>query len=156
MSRPYTPDTNYQLVSHAAVILVLLILLVSAGYYFVVARPDEFAAREAMAEAFELASTQWEERRPASYRYVVDRQCDCPVEVDRAYVVTVDEGTRDAVFPIPVEASSGAILESPVAPVWLEDVIDNIERVLRSGGEVDTCRPCSRRKRSRTCWPRPT
>ena len=137
VSRPYKPESNYQLMSHVAVILVLLILLVSAGYYFVVARPDEFAARDAMAEAFELASTQWEERKPASYRYVVDRNCDCPPEIDRAYVVTVSEGARDASFPIPVEASTGAILEAPVDPVWLEDVIDNIERVLRSGGEVD-------------------
>jgi hypothetical protein len=137
MSRTYRPETKYQLMSHVAVVLLLLILTVSVGYYMFLARPDEFAARLEMMEALEAANARWDERAPAEYRYVVDRSCDCPPEIDRAYVVTVDSNGRAAAFPIPVESSAGVVLDAPVTPVWLENIVDDIERTLRSGSDVE-------------------
>ena len=138
MSRAYRPETKYQVTSLIAVVLLLLIVFVSVGYFFFLARPDQFAAQNELSRAFADATALWQERRPAAYRYVVDRQCNCPPEVDRAYVVTVDRDGRRAAFSIPVESSAGLLLDRPENPVWLETVVDDIARALESGDEITT------------------
>ena len=136
MSRAYRPETKYQVTSLIAVVLLLLIVFGSVGYFFFLARPDQFAAQNELSRAFADATALWQERRPAAYRYVVDRQCNCPPEVDRAYVVTVDRDGRRAAFSIPVESSAGLLLDRPENPVWLETVVDDIARALESGDEI--------------------
>ena len=137
MSKAYKPETKYQATSLIAVVLLLMIIFVSVGFFFFLAKPEELALRTAMTESFEAAAARWRERRPPAYRYVVDRYCDCPPEVDRAYVVTVDGSGRRAEFPIPVESSAGLLLDSPPSPVWLSSLMSEIEQTLRDDRPVE-------------------
>ena len=136
--RVYKPRTNYQVTNHFAVLLVLLIIFVSIGYFLLLGKPEETAANLASLEQLAEARNRWSENAPSSYHYVVDRSCDCPPETSAAYAVTVEPTGRSAAFPIPVEAASGGMLDAPADPVWIEDLFVLIERVLQSGGAVDT------------------
>jgi hypothetical protein len=136
MSRAYRPETPYQITSLIAVVLLLLIVFVSVGFFFFLARPDQFAAQNDLSRAFDEARALWQARRPAAYRYVLDRQCNCPPEIDRAYVVTVDREGQRATFPIPVESTAGILLDSPTSPVWLESIIADIGRALDGGENI--------------------
>jgi len=133
MSKKYRPDGKYQVTSHVAAILLVLIIFVSVSYYFFLARPDEQAARLEAGDAFSAAQSLWETRRPAEYRYVVDRSCNCPEEDSRAYTIIVRNGQSSAEFAIPVESSAGILVTSPPRPVVIDDVFDVIERAQRSG-----------------------
>ena len=137
MSRKYRPDGTYQLTTHVAVVLLVLILFVAVGYFFSLAKPDEHASRLAMSEELQENRARWENRRPATFQYVVDRGCDCPDEVSKAYIVTEESGRRATRFPIPVESSTGVMLDAPPNPVWIDDIFELAEKTLRSGKPID-------------------
>lgn len=137
MSKHYQPEGRFQVTSLIAVILLLLILFVSVSYFFFLAKPDEQARRLEMQEEFEAARALWASERPDSFRYVVDRACDCPDEDSRAYLVTERGGRRSAEFPIPVESSAGILITTPPRPVWLEDIFETVERALRSNTAIE-------------------
>jgi hypothetical protein len=133
----YKPSTKYLVTNHFAVLLVLLIIFVAVGYFLLLGKPEETAANLAALEELAEARIRWSENAPDMYRYVVDRHCECPPETGAAYIVTVSPTERMAAFPIPVEAASGAILDAPDDPVWIEDLFALIERALQSGSIVD-------------------
>ncbi len=137
MTKKYQPTGTYQLTTHIAVVLLLLILIVSVGYFFFLGRPDESAARLAMQEEWQVAQALWQDRKPGQYRYVVDRSCKCPNEIDTAYVATIGRSSREAEFLIPIESSAGLLLTTPPDPVWIDDVFELIQRRLWSGGVVE-------------------
>jgi hypothetical protein len=137
MSKKYRPEGRYQVTSHAAAIIIVLIIFVSVSYYFFLARPDEQAQRIDALESLAAAESRWEENRPAAFRYVVDRSCDCPDEDGRAYTVTERDGRLTAEFAIPVESSAGILVTAPPRPVGIEDVFAVVERSLRSGKLIE-------------------
>lgn len=137
MSRKYNLEGRYQVTSHIAVILFLLILFVSVSYFFFLAKPDEQASRLEMLDEFETAQALWQSRQPESFRYVVDRICNCPDEDGRAYLVIQHDGQRSAQFPIPVESRTGILITIPPAPVWIEDIFEIVERALRSNTAIE-------------------
>ena len=137
MARNYTPSTKYLFSNHFSVLIVLLIIFVSVGYFIFLGKPGEEAERLRLLEEYAQAKETWAEAAPASYRYVVDRDCDCAAETDRAYTVTATHAGRVAEFPIPVEASSGEMLTGPRDPVWIEDLFSMIGRALDGGALVN-------------------
>jgi hypothetical protein len=137
MSKIYRPDGRYQLTSHAAAILVVMIIFVSVSYYFFLARPDEQAQASNALDALDAAKARWAENRPAAFRYVVDRRCDCPDEDSRAYTVTERDGNLSAEFAIPVESTAGILITAPPRPVAIRDIFAVIERSVRSGNLLD-------------------
>ncbi len=137
MTKKYQPTSTYQLTTLIAVVLLLLILFVSVGYFFFLGRPDEHATRLAMQEEWQMAQALWQERRPGAYRYVVDRSCRCPDEIDTAYIATIGPSSRDAEFPIPVESSAGILLTAPPDPIWIDDLFALIQERLWSDGVAE-------------------
>lgn len=137
MSKKYRLTGNYQLTSHIAVVLVVLVVFLSVGYFFFLGRPHEQALHIDMTDHLVSSKALWQKRRPASYRYVVDRACNCPDEDDRAYTVTVTNGRPSAHFPIPVESSTGTLITEPPRPLWLDDVFEVVEKALRAGGDIE-------------------
>ena len=133
----YKPRTKYQVTNHFAVLLVLLIIFVSVGYFLLLGKPEKTAANLASLEQLAEARARWSENTLTSYRYVVDRTCDCPPETGAAYIATVSATERAAAFPIAVEAASGTMLDAPPDPLWIADVFMLIERALQSGSPVD-------------------
>ena len=137
MSRNYRPEGKYQVTSHIAVILLVLILFVSVGFFFFLAKPDEQARKIQVADEFEHNRDLWTIEQPLSFRYVVDRTCDYPAEDSRAYIATEQAGERSARFPIPVEDVSGALIDVPPRPVWIDDILDILQRKIRSSQDVE-------------------
>lgn len=137
MSKNYRPDGRYQVTSHAAAILLVLIVFVSVSYYFFLAKPDEQAQRLELMAEYEAAAARWSAERPPSFRYVLDRTCNCPDEDGRAYTVAELDGERRAEFPIPVESVGGELITAPPRPLWIDDIFGIIERALRSGAVID-------------------
>ena len=134
----YKPRTKYQVTNHFAVLLVLLIIFVSVGYFLLLGKPEETAANMEALDQLSEARVRWSENAPENYRYVVDRTCDCPPEVGAAYSVSVSPTGRLASFPIPLESASGAMLDAPQNPVWIEDLFALVERSLQSGSALNT------------------
>ena len=67
----------YQLTTFLALVLLLLILFISAAYFFMIPAPEGAAEQgDLLAEVAAKRST-WESAQPASFRYVVDRDCYC-------------------------------------------------------------------------------
>lgn len=139
MTRKYRPQGVYQITTHMAVVLSLLIVFVAISYYFFLADPEDAAPdQEALAELQAMRGL-WEERRPESFRYVVDRRCDCPPEDRTAYAVLEQGRQRTARFLIPIESGAGILIDAPPRPVWLDDVFSIAETMILSGG-VDELR----------------
>jgi len=137
VSRKYRPDGRYQVASHVAAVLLVLIIFVTVSYFFFLAKPDEQARRLELEAEYEAAAARWANGRPSSFRYVLDRRCDCPPEDEQAYIVTDRDGHRGAEFPIPVESVAGDLITTPPRPLWIHDIFGIIERAIGSGAVID-------------------
>ncbi len=105
--------SKYQLTTHLAVVLLLLVMFISAGFYLLVVKPGSPDTDSAQRYGLDSARATWDTHRPRRFRYVVDRQCDCPIEERQPFVVT-EEGLKvTARFAIPLESSTGELLTGP-------------------------------------------
>ena len=137
MSRNYRPATSYQITSHIAVVLLMLIMFVAVGYFFLLGKPDETAARNAKGDTLAAGLATWRTERPRDYRYVVERDCDCPDEDRRPYTITERNGWPSAAYPIPMETSAGILVTEPPRPETIDDVFSRAERAFRSGADLE-------------------
>ena len=127
----------YQITTFLAVVLLLLILFVSAAYFFMIPAPDTPAqGRDILAEVA-AKRRLWESMRPASFRYVVDRDCYCERAYTEPYVATEDQGGRSAIFNIEIESASGEFISTPPGPVWIDDLFDLVEQSARDEKRVE-------------------
>lgn len=127
----------YQITTFLAVVLLLLILFVSAAYFFVVPTPDKVRAQEDALGVLAENRAAWESSQPASFRYVVDRDCNCEPAYVEPYIATEHGGSRAAIFNVEVESASGEFLSSPPDPIWIGDIFDLVERSLRDDKVVE-------------------
>lgn len=127
----------YQITTFLAVVLLLLILFVSAAYFFVIPSPDDARQQDDALGVFAENRAAWESRRPASFRYVVERDCNCGPEFVEPYIATEEGSARSAIFNVEVESAGGEFLSSPPDPVWIGDLFDLIERSLRADKVVE-------------------
>ena len=127
----------YQITTFLAVVLLLLILFVSTAYFFVVPTPEKAREQEDALGVLAENRTAWESSQPASFRYVVDRDCNCDPEYVEPYVATEHGSTRAAIFNIEVESASGEFLSSPPDAIWIGDLFELIERSLRDDRVVE-------------------
>ena len=127
----------YQITTFLAVVLLLLILFVSAAYFFVVPTPEKAREQEDTLGVLAENRATWESSQPASFRYVVDRDCNCEPAYVEPYVAMEHGGTRAAIFNIEVESASGEFLSSPPEPIWIGDIFDLVERSLRDDKVVE-------------------
>ena len=104
----------YQLTTFLALVLLLLILFISAAYFFFIPAPDESSDDGDRLAVLAQRRAAWEAERPASFRYVVDRDCYC----ERTYVEPY-------------------VIAAPPGPVWIDDLFDLIEQSLREEKSVD-------------------
>ena len=137
MSRTYTRKHKYEFTSYIAVLLLLLIVFVSVSYFFFYVRPDEGVRQRELTAELERNLALWESNRPSSFRYVVDRGCDCPPEDEMRFVATERDGLRTAEFPIPVESSEGGLITVPPDPVWIDDVFTLVEQTVQRGLDLE-------------------
>lgn len=127
----------YQLTTFLALVLLLLILFVSAAYFFYIPPPGGASgARDLLAELTDQRSA-WTAKRPAAFRYVVDRDCYCERTYVEPYTATEETGDRSAAFTIEIEAAGGEFVAVPPGPVWIDDLFDLVELSIREGKHVE-------------------
>lgn len=127
----------YQLTTFLALVLLLLILFVSVAYFFFIPAPgDASGSRDLLAELSEQRSA-WDARRPAAFRYIVDRDCYCERTYIEPYIATEETGVRTAAFTIEIETESGEFIAVPPEPVWIDDLFDLVEQSIRDEKHVE-------------------
>ena len=127
----------YQITTFLAVVLLLLILFISAAYFFMIPAPQQDSGHNDLLAELATNRSTWESAQPASFRYVVDRDCYCdPVYVE-PYVAIEERGRTSAVFVIEIEASNGEFIATPPDPVWIDDLFSLIEQSVRDGDHVE-------------------
>jgi hypothetical protein len=118
----------YQLTTFLALVLLLLILFISAAYFFMIPAPEKTAGHADTLSEVASRRSIWETKRPASFRYVVDRSCYCEPAYVEPYIATEERGSKSAAFTIEIESASGEFISSPPDPMWIESLFDLIER----------------------------
>ena len=127
----------YQITTFLAVVLLLLILFVSAAYFFVIPSPDRSPDEGNVLVELEAKRVTWNSERPASFRYVVDRDCYCDAAYVEPYSATEENDGRYAVFAIEIESATGEFISSPPDPVWIDDLFNVIEQSVCEKKHVD-------------------
>jgi hypothetical protein len=127
----------YQITTFLAVVLLLLILFISAAYFFMIPGPEPASDHKDLLAELAANRSTWESERPASFRYVVDRDCYCdPVYVE-PYVANEEHGNKSAAFTIEIESSTGDFISTPPEPAWIDDLFDLIEQSMLDEDHVD-------------------
>jgi hypothetical protein len=78
----------YQSTTLIAGVFLLLILFISVGYFFLIPPPDEPPQVSTLVSELQENQRAWEDSRPLSYRYVVERSCYCSREYVTPYIAT--------------------------------------------------------------------
>jgi len=128
-------NSTYQTTTLLAVVLLLLILFISAAYIFLLPGPDPMADQQQVLAEFQKSQEKWNDRRPISYRYVVDRTCFCTPAALEPYVATEQRGLKTAAFPVPFASETG-VLDSPPYPLWIDDIFELIEQSALDGDRI--------------------
>lgn len=128
-------NSTYQTTTLLAVVLLLLILFISAAYIFLLPAPDPLADQQQVLAEFQESQEKWNDRRPISYRYVVDRTCFCIPAALEPYIATEQRGLKTAAFPVPFASETG-VLDSPPYPQWIDDIFELIEQSAHDGDRV--------------------
>ena len=113
----------YQITTFLALVLLLLILFISAAYFFMIPAPDEPSGQGDLLAELETRRSTWTMKRPAAYRYVVDRDCNCERAYTEPYVATHDGDNRSAAFTVEIESVSGEFIATPPGAVWIDDLL---------------------------------
>ena len=127
----------YQLTTFLALVLLLLILFISAAYFFFIPAPDSSSDDADPLAVLAQRRATWEAERPASFRYVVDRDCYCERTYVEPYVALEERGSKSAAFTIEIESPLGDFISVPPGPVWIDDLFDLIEKSVREEKAVD-------------------
>lgn len=129
------PKSTYQATTLLAVVLLLLILFVSTAYIFLLPAPDPMTDQMQVLAEIQEHREEWNDRRPPSYRYVVDRNCYCIPAAIEPFIATEQGGLKTAAFPVPFASETG-FLDSPPYPLWIDDLFELIEQSAHDGDGV--------------------
>jgi hypothetical protein len=127
----------YQLTTFLALVLLLLILFISAAYFFMIPTPEEAPVQENLLATLATQRNAWAAGQPESFRYVVDRDCNCDPAYVEPYVATEERGNKSAAFVIEIESGAGEFISAPPQPVWIDDLFSLIEQSVRDQKYVD-------------------
>lgn len=129
--------SGYQATTYIAVALLLLILFVSGAYFFIIPDLDKSAERERLLADLQANRERWETSRPASYRYIVDRACDCSDAHKTPYVVVNRRGHRHAQYVSATTTAGADLSESPPDVTWLDDMFRIAAEAAQGSDDVE-------------------
>ena len=136
MSRRRARPAGFQITTHVAVAILLLILFVSSAYVWVESGSSKAETRQELLAELIAQREEWNDKRPPYYEYVMDRDCDCPVEERTAYKVRM-QFLPVSWFPVDVETESGVMLTHPESPVWLPELFSLATEAVEAGRSVN-------------------
>lgn len=120
----------YQSTTYIAIVLLLLIIFVSAAYFFAIPEQQILPNQAKILDELRASREAWDRTRPLSFRYIVDRTCNCPEEYMEPYVATEQRGYRTAEYRSHVQTRSGEVLATPPQPVWIHDLFGLVENAI--------------------------
>lgn len=126
----------YQPATHLAAVLFLLIIFVSVAYFYFVPGETSNSEQEDLLAELQTNRQRWEENRPPSYQYVVERGCFCAPPFTKPYVATEQRGDRSAAYPFYDPSEPGDSGPTPESPHWIDDIFEITEAALNDGAEV--------------------
>lgn len=136
MHHKHWRKSTFHATSIIAVVLLLLIMFTSAAWFIMFPDGPVPTSSPGFDQTLRQNIAKWEENRPVSFRYVVQRDCACPTEDTRAYIATEERGRKSAHFLVAVESSSGESLEEPPRPMWISDVFNELRESAPSAQEI--------------------
>ena len=137
MHHKHWRKTTFHATSIIAVVLLLLIMFTSAAWFIMFPEGEVPTATPGFEQKLRQNIAKWEESRPVSYRYVVQRNCACPTEDIRPYIATEERGLKSARFLVSVESGSGESFDQPPRPVWISDIFNELRESAPNAREID-------------------
>lgn len=101
-------------------IAVLVVVGIAGGWILLATNKNADAGIAAKVLAIEEKQQYWEEHRPKSFRYILQRQCFCGSELNKPYLVVEQGEWRTAEYVGPYEIGGSG--RRPSKPVWLDDL----------------------------------
>lgn len=127
----------YQFSAHLAVALLMLIIFVSVAYFFFVPANGLSPDQERLLANLQAQKKLWDDKRPLSFRYVVDRNCVCTDKITTPYIATETPGHKSATYRIVGQPESGDLATSPPDALWIDDLFGIIEDEIIENGTVN-------------------
>lgn len=130
--RPWRRE-RFQITSLLAVVALLMIVFLTSAWFFFTASPP---VPEETARAIAQLHAQkeiWNNAKPASYRYVVERDCACALTFTTPYLAFEDRGAKSVRFSDLDLARFDDDIAVPDDPVWIDDLFASIERSFERG-----------------------
>jgi len=109
--------TGFQSTSLITGASLLLILFVSVGYFFFLHQPGLSPDQKSALVELHERRAEWEDERPPSFRYEVERQCDCQLDYIEPFTVVED-------------------LNEPDTRAWIDEFFAMIEETMLAGAPV--------------------
>ena len=110
--------TAYQSTALVAVVLVVVIIYITMPYFTTVPVAEFSADQELLLDELYAKKQRWEENRPASFRYVVERKCACPAEHMNPFPVVEDLDAKN------------------IRVSWIDDFFVTIEEAILDSAQV--------------------
>ena len=124
---------SFQSTSLIAAVVLLLIMFVSGAYFFIVPTTDVDPRTEKDLALLDENRSLWQQQKPESFTYVVERRCACSQATTEPYVATETKDRRTAVFPEFVRGKFDDPATTPDSPVWISELFATIEAAIESG-----------------------
>ena len=118
MKHRISRKTAYQSTALIAVILIVVIIYMSAPYFTTVPVAEFSDEQELLLDELYAKKQRWEEHRPASFRYVVERKCDCPIEHTKPFPVVEDLDAKN------------------IRVSWIDDFFIDAEKAILASAQV--------------------
>lgn len=117
MKHRSTRKPGFQHSTLIAGVMLLVILFISVGYMFFLHQPGLSPEQEAALAELQTRRAEWELERPPAFRYVVERQCECPLDYIEPFTVV-------------------EYLDDPDNIAWIDGFFANIEAAMIDGQTV--------------------
>ena len=108
----------YQSTALVAVVLIVVIIFIAAPYFTTVPVAEFSDEQELLLDELFAKKQRWEESRPASFRYVVERKCACPAEHMKPFPVVEDLDARN------------------IRVSWIDDFFIDVEKAILDSAQV--------------------
>ena len=118
MKHRISRKTAYQSTALVAVVLIVVIIFISAPYFTTVPVPEFSDEQELLLAELYAKKQRWEDSRPASFRYVVERKCACPLEHMQPFPVVEDLDAKN------------------IRVSWIDDFFVDIEKAILDSAQV--------------------
>ena len=124
---------SFQSTSLIAAVVLLLIMFVSGAYFFIVPTTGVDPRTEKDLALLDENRSLWQQQKPESFTYVVERRCACSQSTTEPYVATETKDRRTAVFPEFVRGKFDDPSAAPESPVWIAGLFATIAAAIESG-----------------------